>query len=267
MVSNTVCIAFKLNIYLVSCPNSHSGPFIILGSHLKTDNEYRYNCSPDYSTKSNITTHEENSSDNDKIQFCENERNRATYFQELEKEKLVREYQSTGIYAFRFNIPKDTKQLQIFAHFSSQSLGSAKTSTTAYTAYSPKSKTCLSSSGSQYYVQVYCSTKEVRIGNYVVFHVKTNFPFSSFDWIIVSKDIIWNSGREIGNNVHPEVKTFSVVVSPEMSPGFHVMVYSRVPSPKCNEVIADSSYVTIDKVSGLHPHKIEFKVRILIYLM
>ena len=137
----------------------------------------------------------------------------------------------------------------------------------AYAAYSPKSKTCLSSSGSQYYIQVYCSTKEVRIGNYVVFHVKTNFPFSSFDWIIVSKDIIWNSGREIGNNVHPEVKTFSVVVSPEMSPGFHVMVYSRVPSPNCNEVIADSSYVTIDKVSGLHPHKIEFKVRLVIYLM
>ena len=251
----------------VACPNPNFGLFIISGSHLKTDNEYQYNCSPDNITKSNITTFEDNSSDNDKIQFCENERKRVTYFQELEKEKLVREYQSTGIYAFRFNIPKDTKQLQILAHFSSESLGSVKTSTMAYAAYSPKSKTCLSSSGSKYYIQVYCSTKEVRIGNYVVFHVKTNFPFSSFDWIIVSKDIIWNSGREIGNNVHPEVKTFSVVVSPEMSPGFHVMVYSRVPSPNCNEVIADSSYVTIDKVSGLHPHKIEFKVRFLIHVM
>ena len=78
--------------------------------------------------------------------------------------------------------------------------------------------------------------------------------------MIVSKDIIWNNGRELGNNVHPEIKTFSVVVSPEMSPGFHIIVYTKVPVPRCNQIIADSSYITLDQVSGMHPHEIEFKV-------
>jgi len=35
----------------------------------------------------------------------------------------------------------------------------------------------------------------------------------------MSKDIIWNTGREFGENIHPELKTFSVVVSSEMTPG------------------------------------------------
>ena len=181
------------------------------------------------------------------------------YFQEVERENLLRQFRSTGIFTFRFDVPQNTKKIKIHAKFSNDKLGSSKAFEFAYAAYSPKSKPC-SDSGQQYYIQVHSSTKDVRVGSYVVLHVKTNFPFASFDWLIVSKDIIWNNGRELGNNVHPEVKTFSVVVSPEMSPGFHVIVYTKIPIPKCNKIIADSSYITIDKVSGLHPHKIEFKV-------
>jgi hypothetical protein len=34
------------------------------------------------------------------------------------------------------------------------------------------------------------------------------------------------SGRERGENVHPEVVTFSVAVSSEMAPAFHMLVHA-----------------------------------------
>ena len=46
---------------------------------------------------------------------------------------------------------------------------------------------------------------KIRVGNYVIFHVKTNFPFQYVDWVVMSKDIILHSGRENGDNIHPEI--------------------------------------------------------------
>ena len=43
----------------------------------------------------------------------------------------------------------------------------------------------------------------------------------------MSKDIVLHSGREYGDDVHSEIKTFSLVTSPEMAPGFHVLVYAK----------------------------------------
>ena len=44
----------------------------------------------------------------------------------------------------------------------------------------------------------------------------------------MSKDIILHSGREYGENIHAEIKTFSLVTSPEMAPGFHILVYTKI---------------------------------------
>ena len=56
----------------------------------------------------------------------------------------------------------------------------------------------------------------------------------------MSKDIIWNTGREFGENIHPELKTFSVVVSSEMTPGFHIIVYAVVGTGSTKEIVAGS---------------------------
>ena len=209
---------------------------------------------------SNDTIFKDGSSQSDHFSYCEQNLADDIYFQDLETENLLQEFRKTGVFAFRFDAPRNAEKIKIHALFENENLGNSKASTVAYAAHSPSSKPCSDSSGPKYFIQVHSSTKDVQIGNYVVFHVKTNFPFASFDWMIVSKDIIWNNGRELGNNVHPEVKTFSVVVSPEMSPGFHIIVYTKVPVPRCNQIIADSSYITLDQVSGMHPHEIEFKV-------
>ena len=78
-----------------------------------------------------------------------------------------------------------------------------------------------------HYIHIRSSTSRIQVGHYVIFHVKTNFPFKHFDWIIMSKDIVLHSGREYGDDVHSEIKTFSLVTSPEMAPGFHVLVYAK----------------------------------------
>ena len=45
----------------------------------------------------------------------------------------------------------------------------------------------------------------------------------------MSKDMVLLSGRELGQNVHPEVATFSVAVGREMAPAFHMVVHAQTP--------------------------------------
>ena len=84
---------------------------------------------------------------------------------------------------------------------------------------------------------------KIRVGNYVIFHVKTNFPFQYVDWVVMSKDIILHSGRENGDNIHPEIKTFSFVASSEMAPGFHILVYAKIGNGK---LVSDTAYYPIE---------------------
>ncbi len=71
----------------------------------------------------------------------------------------------------------------------------------------------------------------------------------------MSKDIIWNTGREFGENIHPELKTFSVVVSSEMTPGFHIIVFAAVGTGNTKEIVAGSilSLSLVGNLSGFTP--------------
>ena len=71
--------------------------------------------------------------------------------------------------------------------------GAANTETTAYAAYSPLDR----------HIHVRSSNREISVGKYVVFHVKSNFALTYFDWIIVSKNLILKSGREYASDIHP----------------------------------------------------------------
>ena len=95
----------------------------------------------------------------------------------------------------------------------------------------------------------------MKVGEYAVFHVSSNFPLESFNWMILSKNIILNSGKEFGSEIHPTVTTFSLVVSSEMAPGFHIMVYA-ITKPD-DYLLADSGYFP---VQAINRHQIEFKL-------
>ena len=67
--------------------------------------------------------------------------------------------------------------------------------------------------------------------------------------------MILNSGREYGGETEKLTSTFSVVVSSEMAPGFHILVYG-VTRPD-DYLVTDSAYFP---VQAINRHKIEFKL-------
>jgi hypothetical protein len=42
----------------------------------------------------------------------------------------------------------------------------------------------------------------------VVFHVKSTFPLESFDWLVLAKNVIVNSGRETAGDIFTQTFTF-----------------------------------------------------------
>ena len=61
------------------------------------------------------------------------------------------------------------------AYYRDTEQGSAYAETTAYAAYAPLDR----------HIHVRSSNRKISVGEYVVFHVKSNFALESFDWIIV----------------------------------------------------------------------------------
>ena len=131
------------------------------------------------------------------------ERNTQQIMEMYAKEKSYEEYRSTGVHRIHLDIPENTDELKLVAYYKDESAGAANAETTAYAAYAPLDR----------HIHVRSSNRKISVGKYVVFHVKSNFALTYFDWIIVSKNLILKSGREYANDIHAVVTTFSVVVS------------------------------------------------------
>ena len=70
----------------------------------------------------------------------------------------------------------------------------------------------------------------------------------------MSKNLILKSGREYANDVHPVVTTFSVVVSSEMAPGFHIIIHTDTPD---DYLLSDSAYFP---VQAINRHEMDFRL-------
>ena len=161
------------------------------------------------------------------------------------KEGSYQEFRKTGVHRIKVDIPPMTEQLKLVGRYSDLKTNrEIITEVIAYGAYAPKDQ----------HIFVHSSNKDINIGQYVVFHVKTNFPVDHFDWIIISKNLILNSGREQGSDIFSHTITFSVVVSSEMAPGFHILVYTKSTE---DYLLSDSAYYP---VNAINRHKIEFSI-------
>ncbi|GFX67473.1 macroglobulin complement-related [Trichonephila clavipes] len=96
------------------------------------------------------------------------------------------------------------------------------------------------------YLQITTSTKRAQAGEYAVFHVMTNFYLKSFDYLVVAKGIIVQSGTEKVYGMLHSITTFSVPVSPEMAPVFHIVVYHITSD---GEVLTDSVILPVDAIN------------------
>ena len=81
--------------------------------------------------------------------------------------------------------------------------------------------------------------------------LQSNFALRYFNWMIVSKNLILKTGREYASDIHPVVTTFSAVVSSEMAPGFHVIIYTATTD---DYLLTDSSYFPVQVNLYLYKH-------------
>ncbi|KAL1110500.1 hypothetical protein AAG570_008028 [Ranatra chinensis] len=92
-------------------------------------------------------------------------------------------------------------------------------------------------------IKVGTSTKQAKVGEYIVFHVQTNFFIERFEYLIMSKGIILLNGQEA---MKDSIKTFAVVLSAEMAPTATVIVYHV---GIYGDVVADSLSFPVDGLS------------------
>lgn len=92
-------------------------------------------------------------------------------------------------------------------------------------------------------IQVSTSTKQPRVGEYVIFHVRANYHVDSFAYVIVSKGMILLTGRE---EMSSSIKTFAVSLSAEMAPSSSIVIYDIA---RGGDVTVDSLTFPVDGIS------------------
>ncbi|KYN20816.1 PREDICTED: CD109 antigen [Trachymyrmex cornetzi] len=93
------------------------------------------------------------------------------------------------------------------------------------------------------HIKISTSTESPKVGQYMIFHVQTNFYIDVFNYLIMSKGIILLTGED---NMQHNIKTFAIPLSPEMAPVATAVVYYV---SRHGEVIADSLTFPVNGIS------------------
>jgi len=92
------------------------------------------------------------------------------------------------------------------------------------------------------FLQISTSTDEPRVGEYITFHVRSNYQVDLIYYVVVSKGIILlNSYQRMAF----KSKTFSVVLAPEMVPASSILVYYI---SNDGQVVADSLSFPVEPI-------------------
>ncbi|XP_033326238.2 macroglobulin complement-related [Megalopta genalis] len=98
-------------------------------------------------------------------------------------------------------------------------------------------------SPNQQHIKISTSTEKPKVGEYMVFHVQTNFYIDTFNYIIMAKGTILLTGQDI---MQHNVKTFAVPLSTEMAPVATIVVYHI---GQYATVVADSLTFPVNGIS------------------
>ncbi len=169
------------------------------------------------------------------------------FFDVYSREKSFEEFRKEGIFRFTLDVPERATVLNLSAVYTSNDEDPRiSTSVNAYAVYETKER----------YMSVKVgNAQDLVIGQYAVFHIRSNFLMAYFDWVLVSKNIVQNTGRVVVTEEGTRVTTFSLVVSSEMAPGFHIMVYTV--AQEDGQLVVDTAY---SPVQAVNRHPIEFKL-------
>jgi len=170
-----------------------------------------------------------------------------SYYEIFAKEKSFEEFRSKGTFQFAIDIPEYCTELNMKAVYrNNEESKEILADSIAYAAYELYGR----------YISVRSRNQNISVGHYITFHVKSNTELAYFDWMLISKNIILNSGRIPVLDSGLSGTTFSIVVSSEMAPGFQIMVYTVTSLDF--RLLSDSVYYP---VQALNRHHIEFKLR------
>nr|XP_042903885.1 CD109 antigen isoform X1 [Parasteatoda tepidariorum]XP_042903886.1 CD109 antigen isoform X2 [Parasteatoda tepidariorum]XP_042903887.1 CD109 antigen isoform X3 [Parasteatoda tepidariorum] len=103
-------------------------------------------------------------------------------------------------------------------------------------------KVYASYSVSNRHLRISTSTRQPKVGEYIIFHVRANYFVESFSYVVVSKGIILSAGQE---TMTSSIKTFAISLSPQMAPTSTVVIYSVA---REGEVILDSLTFPVDGI-------------------
>ncbi|XP_065199641.1 ovostatin-like [Planococcus citri] len=161
---------------------------------------------------------------------------------EMLRENQIRDkFLESGILAYDFDIPVSTKSASLratFIHKDAQS--EINIDTIKRNSFDDK------------YISVWTSSDDLKVNEYALFHVKTNFPMDNLYSIVSSKNIILQVyEHEISSG---SLVTFSVPLSGDMAPLFHLIVYSL-----SNDRVIRSDTVTVP-VDGFSRYETTFEV-------
>ncbi|KAF4531995.1 hypothetical protein B566_EDAN006540 [Ephemera danica] len=129
---------------------------------------------------------------------------------------------------------KDVASLRLLANFKDADEGHrASAELLAITHYSPNNQ----------HLRVYTSTKEAKVGEYLILHVQSNALLESFSYVVVSKGLVLYAGQE---RMLSTVHTLALTLSPEMAPAATVLVYQ--PTTR-GVTLADALTFPVDGIS------------------
>lgn len=92
-------------------------------------------------------------------------------------------------------------------------------------------------------IKVLTSTRDAKVGEYMIFHVQSNFYIKDFHYIVMSKGIVLVTGQEI---ISGGVRTLSITLSAEMAPTATIVVWHI---GRYGKVIADSLTFPVNGIS------------------
>ena len=146
-------------------------------------------------------------------------------------------YREKGVFELVINVPPKTKSLTMTASYSDEDGAIAGATAQAIAYYSSKKE----------YLSIETSTKNAKVGEFAIFHVRANYHPESFHYLVMAKEILLYSSLSVFDaSEGGSVKTLSIPVSAEMAPSFKLVVYDMA---QHYEMIADSITVPVDGIS------------------
>nr|CAD7430447.1 unnamed protein product [Timema monikensis] len=94
-----------------------------------------------------------------------------------------------------------------------------------------------------HHIKVSTSTRDAKVGEYIIFHVQSNFYLEYFYFVIMSKGIVLLADQQ---EMQSTIRTFAITLSAEMAPVATVVVYHV---GRYGDVVADSLTFPVNGIS------------------